>query len=157
MLPAAGQGDAHCSKRATVMTTRSGSSTAQISFEVYVQRDGRWLVADVFEDQAAALEYAEGLRQRRDLGGIKVVRETYDPERDESYERVIFDSGIDLPKPPPEAPGASPRPRAHRAAEPEPRQRRGTAPARKGFPWVKASFSGIGLLVAVAGALISVP
>lgn len=81
------------------MTAGSDRQATRISFEVHAQRHERWLVADVFEDQAAALEYAQRLRLRRDVKGIKVVREAYDPERDEAFEQVVFDTGIELPKP----------------------------------------------------------
>lgn len=74
------------------MAARSSRLQAEISFEVYVRRDGRWLVEEVFLEQDEALEYAERLRQRRDLGGVRVIRETYDPERDEAFERVILDT-----------------------------------------------------------------
>lgn len=128
------------------MTARAKpqAAEAEISFEVYVECSGRWLLEDVFDEQRAALDHAERLRQRRDVDGIRVVRETYDPKRDERSERVIFDTAFDLPRPAP-APETRQRPRPKEPA----------APARKRFPWVMASFSGLGLLATLVGALVA--
>lgn len=126
------------------MTARAKPQAAEISFEVYVECSGRWLLEDVFDEQRPALDHAERLRLRRDVDGIRVVRETYDPKRDERFERVIFDTAFDLPRP---APAPEPRQR--------PRPQEPAAPARKRFPRVMASFSGLGLLAALLGALVA--
>ena len=58
---------------------------AQVQFEVYGKQAGRWLIHGVCPERDLALGLAQSLRRRADTSAVRVVRETYYPDRDEAF------------------------------------------------------------------------
>ncbi|HEX6142118.1 MAG TPA: hypothetical protein VFZ01_05345 [Geminicoccaceae bacterium] len=126
----------------------------EVSFEVYVQKNGRWLTEDVLDDREAALRLGRQLTAHKDHEAVKVVREQLDPTTARGSERIILDSRIPLARPLP----AAPRPRAESgpAAVPEPVIRHpGREPEPGGPPWLVPVSAVLGLTFAALGLWIT--
>lgn len=107
------------------------AARSEISFEVYVKRQGRWIIEAVLAEREQAFKLAEGLTAGKDVAAVRVVRECFDQSSGESVERVIFDSDIRLEKPAPARP-EPPAPKAPaRAGTGDPAARRATRGAAR--------------------------
>jgi hypothetical protein len=116
-------------------------------YEIYVTEHDRLELHEVTEDRAAALATAKRLAARPDTL-VRVMREAYDPERDETVERIVFDSAM----PPPSAP-ATPVPERPVAPTPPPDlRRRPVSEPASGVPTLVVVFGGLGLAVMIAAA-----
>ena len=120
----------------------------QTSFEVYLKREGRWLVQDVFTGRDEALALGQSLAGRKGIEGVRVVRETVEAESGASQELVIFDSGLRLEIP---APRPAPEGRRRPAPEWESIGERGAPVPDPGFPWFSVVSATIGLVIAAVG------
>ena len=122
----------------------------EVSFEVYVQKNGRWLIEDVLDDREAALKLGRQLAAHNEHEAVKVVREQLDPTTAQASERIIFDSGIPLGKPVPAAP--RPRTGSGPVAVPEPVIRHSEPePGPDALPWLVPVSAVLGLTFAALG------
>ena len=61
-----------------------------VSYELYRQKRGRWIVDSVYDDREMALYEAKKLLQGQFRSSIKVVEERFNANSGESTQRVIF-------------------------------------------------------------------
>jgi hypothetical protein len=120
-------------------------------YEIYASQHDRLELHEVTEDRGAALATARRLAARPDTL-VRVMRETYDPERDETVERIVFDSAMP-PEPAPEPPDRA-RPAA--SSPPPAIARRPLPEASDGVPSLVVIFGGLSLaaMLAAAGAAL---
>lgn len=126
------------------------AARSEISFEVYVKRQGRWIIEAVLAEREQAFKLAEGLTAGKDVAAVRVVRECFDQSSGESVERVIFDSDIRLEKPAPARP-EPPAPKRRHEPEPEIRPRAERPEELRAFPWLALSSITCGLALAALG------
>lgn len=120
-------------------------------YEVYVTQQDRFELHDVSEDREVALATARRLAARPDTL-VRVMREVYDPDRDETVERIIFDSAVALPE-------ASPAPRSGHGPsvnEDRERARRPLPEPEGGVPALVVVFGGLSLAAVLAAATAAV-
>ena len=70
------------------------SDNLNISYELHAQAKGRWSIVRVFDGASkdSALTEAHNLYAESLVTDVKVVRETYDPESNETSDMVIYDT-----------------------------------------------------------------
>ena len=134
------------------------AQTAEVHFELYTERRGRWTLDACFADEDEARAEAERVARRGDVRGARLVREVHLPGMAEPIVTVLVDTTE--PDRPLEfrAPEASPPvedgANAPQAGSPQPRpqpQPRGVAPA-VGAPAAGHARSWV---IPVAGALVA--
>lgn len=120
-------------------------------YEIYVAQHDRLELHEVTEDRDAALATARRLAARPDTL-VRVLREAYDPERDETVERIVFDSAM----PPPPQPTAVEDDRPAPSKRPPVMPRRPLPEPSSGVPSLVVIFGGLSLaaMLAAAGAAL---
>jgi len=145
-----------------------------VHFEVQVRRRGRWLIETACAGREEALLLARRLAARPHGPAVRVMRETYHPDRDLAFAHVIFDTTLlrSEARTPrrrtPLAPRAAPAPgmpaasgaRLHAALTglvPLPRSIGiggwPAVPVADGLAWLTATGSGLGLAAAMIALL----
>lgn len=123
---------------------------ARTHYEVYVRTGDRFELREVSDDQEAALGVARRFAARPDAL-VRVMCEAYDPERDETVERIVFDSAA-----------AGPERRLPTTSEPFPReaeppgQRPFQAPQPEPVPKLVVAFGGLTIAMALAAATMAI-
>ena len=121
----------------------------EITFEAYVLKGGRWLIADIAYDRESALKLGRELVAHKEHDAVKVVRDRLDLRTGRNTEVVIFDSEMTIPPP---RPAAEPRPASRPAPRPEPEVRRTVVePEKGGFPWMALISTVLGLSFTALG------
>ncbi|MCW9033274.1 MAG: adenylate/guanylate cyclase domain-containing protein [Rhodospirillales bacterium] len=71
-----------------------GLAGKKVTFEVLAMQNGRWSMHGRYDnlERAAAMKEAETLDKQKGIGTVKVIKETYDPETDETNEVTVFQS-----------------------------------------------------------------
>lgn len=75
----------------------AAQTRAEVQYEIYLGEDQKFELYEVTKDLDSALGIARRLSRRPDAL-VRVMHEAYDPERDETVERVVFDSSWRQPK-----------------------------------------------------------
>lgn len=139
---------------------------AQSLYEVHTLKGGQWVIDSTYPDKETSIEVAKQLHGEKRFEGIKVIKDTFDPNTGQGKELVVFDTSK-APKeraapPPPaaarsaaaEAPAAAP---AAARAKPKPKNQ-DVSVALKATGWLVAIvIGGLGVLFLInkAGALFS--
>ncbi len=66
--------------------------TIQVAFEVQTYRRDSWLIEAVYDDEGLAIEDALRLNRRTGSSSVRVVRETYDFDTEQSSFKVLYRS-----------------------------------------------------------------
>ncbi len=141
------------------MGQTAADTLTRAHFEIHVLHGDRWVIDYVSTSREEALEEAGELLRRPEIGGVRVVKELFNPATETTAARILFEHLRPI--------GPVPRRRGPRHAAPRPAVVREVPPAsgpvaspsptddpEEAFSWL--SLAGLSLVGAVAGGGLTV-